>query len=225
MKITHIRRLLAAFLVLMLAVLIFAKQPKVIGLSAQSIDGGYRFSGGTHPLALAFAALMMTAYLLLINAKQPETGNPVSGIFLRFVAFWLDFFIALAIIAPVLGVIPTVAEWRRTGVFQWTFERTVSARGDALQASLLGSAMVGALLVYYAIPLFRSRPSPGACIVGYRIVPDDGTTISFKWAILRSALGFVAVCAAFVAPFIGRDRQQGKFWRDKVFSTRAISLN
>jgi hypothetical protein len=81
-----------------------------------------------------------------------------------------------------------------------------------------------ALVFYYALPLIRRKPSPGACILGYQVVPDNGSTFSMGRAVLRTLLGFVAVCSPYIAPFVARDRRQGKFWVDQVFQTRAVLL-
>lgn len=213
--------LVAFWLVLTCA---FPTERKTIGVSAEWVNGEYRFAGGTEPAALLFAVLMIGMYALLLSAEQSGTGKPVPGVFRRFVAFWLDFLVAMSVVGPLMGVVPTLVEWRRTGLFQWTFERTTSARGDALQVSLLLPVTFVWLVFYYALPLLRKHPSPGACIMGYRVVPDDGTTLTVKTATLRTVLGFIAACAAYLAPFIGRDRKQGKFWLDKVFSTHAVTL-
>jgi uncharacterized RDD family membrane protein YckC len=83
---------------------------------------------------------------------------------------------------------------------------------------------IAGLLFYYAFPLTRRRPSPGACIAGYQIVSDDGLTMIVRTAIMRSLLGFIAAGAAYLAPFVARDRKKGKFWLDAVFDTRALTL-
>jgi uncharacterized RDD family membrane protein YckC len=80
------------------------------------------------------------------------------------------------------------------------------------------------LAFYFTWPLVRRRPSPGACIFGYQVVPDEGTTLNLGHAILRMVLGFVAVGTWYVAPFVARDQKKGKFWLDKIFSTRAVRL-
>lgn len=80
------------------------------------------------------------------------------------------------------------------------------------------------LVFYFAFPLIRRRPSPGACITGCQVVPDDGTTMTLRTAVFRTLLGFIALCAAYLAPFIERDSKNGKFWLDKVFDTRAVTL-
>ena len=49
-----------------------------------------------------------------------------------------------------------------------------------------------------------------------------GTVYALGHATVITLLGFVAACAAYLAPFIARDRKQGKFWLDAVFGTRAL---
>jgi uncharacterized RDD family membrane protein YckC len=202
----------------------FVGQPSNLGVSAEWINDRYRFAGGTAPWALAFALLVSGLYLLLMYASPAVQGRPLPGVFRRFIAFWLDFALAMMVVTPILGIVPALTEWRRTGVFEWNFQRATPAHGDWLLAAIGVTLCFGALIFYYALPLIRCRPSPGACIVGYQVVPDEGTTLSFRSALLRTLLGFVAVCAAYVAPFVSRDRTKGKFWLDKVFGTRAVRI-
>ena len=128
-------------------------------------------------------------------------------------------------IAPIFGVVPTLTEWRRTGVFEWVFERPNAASGDGflIAAQLLLCSV--ALVFYYAFPLVHRRPSPGTCIVGYQVIAEDGITLTVQTAVLRTLLGFLALCVAYLAPFIERDSKNGKFWLDKVFGTRAVMLS
>jgi uncharacterized RDD family membrane protein YckC len=133
--------------------------------------------------------------------------------------------LAMMAIAPLVGVLPTISEWRRTGQFQWTFERTTHAPSDEW-LTLAGMTLCCAgLVLYYAFPLTRRRPSPGACIAGYQIVSDDGAAINMRIALLRTLLGLIAVCTVYLAPFIARDRKKGKFWVDAVFGTRALVVS
>jgi uncharacterized RDD family membrane protein YckC len=224
MKTKHYRWVFLAALI-PLVVLGFVGQPVSMGVSAGWTDGNYRFAGGTDPFALAYSLVLITLYLLLLYYSElGKQVTPLPGIFRRFVAFWLDFVLALTLLTPIMGILPTVMEWRRTGVFEWSFERTTPAPGDGLLA-LVGvlPTFVG-LAFYYTWPLLRRKPSPGTCIMGYQIIPDDGVEMTIRKALLRTMLGFVATAGWPVAPFIERDRKNGKFWLDKVFRTRAIKL-
>jgi hypothetical protein len=141
------------------------------------------------------------------------------------VAFWLDFVLAMSIFVPLLGILPVFIEWRRTKVFAWTFERSSRAGFDIALAALSGGLVFAAMLFYYAIPIVRRRPSPGACIVGYQVLPEGEAMLTLRRAWARTLLGLVAVSDACFAPFVGRDRKQGKFWLDKVFDTQATLLD
>ncbi|HET9839430.1 MAG TPA: RDD family protein [Candidatus Angelobacter sp.] len=199
-------------------------RPTILGFSLEWSSGDYSFAGGTTTWALCLSLLIIMVYLALMYAAASENQVPLPGVFRRFVAFWLDFIIAMMAVTPIAGLLPTVTEWRRTGTFQWAFERSEPAPGDwALSCAALIVGVV-ALIFYFSWPLVRRRPSPGACVAGYQIVPDEGATLTLGRAILRTLLGFVAACACFLAPFVGRDRKKGKFWLDKVFDTRAVGL-
>jgi len=199
-------------------------EPLTLGVSLEWSNGNYRFAAGTHPSLLLLALIIWGLYLLLMHSTPASAGKPLPGVFRRFVAFFLDFYLALMAIAPVVGILPAILEWRRTGDFQWNFERITPAPADGWLSSA-GFVLSLALLVsYFVLPVIRRRPSPGSCIVSYQIIPDDGVTITFRMALLRMLLGFIAACSAYLAPFIARDRKKGKVWFDKVCGTRAVIL-
>ncbi len=199
-------------------------EPATFGVSQRWSNGDYSFAAGTHPIALTFSLLIAVLYLLLMLAPTAHLGEPLPGIFRRFVTFWLDFIFAMILITPIMGLLPVLTEWKRTGAFQWHFERTFHAPGDELLVAAGFLIIVPSLVLYFAFPLIRHRPSPGACITGYQIVPDDGTTITVPTAFLRTLLGFIAVCGAYLAPFMTRNREKGKFWLDAIFGTRALKI-
>src|SRR5579859_6305673 len=78
----------------------FWSEPVTFGISEQWSNGSYRFAGGTHPVALAFAGIVTILYLLLMFAPEPSYGEPLPGVFRRLVAFYLDFFLAMMVIGP-----------------------------------------------------------------------------------------------------------------------------
>jgi hypothetical protein len=199
-------------------------ESQITGAAAVWSNGRYRFSGGTQPWLLAFALLIVIAYCISMTTTVAEPGPPLPGLARRFLAFWLDFIFAMTAVAPVIGILPVVVEWRRTGVFAWAFQRDTPSAGD--QRSLFGSVGLSLviLFVYYLVPLIRRRPSPGACIVGYQIVSDEGRSLTVEDAVMRTLLGIVALVGWVVAPFLYREPKKGKFWLDRVFNTRAVLL-
>ena len=186
--------------------------------------GQYSITGGTEPWALSLAILIILSYFVLMYAEPSETGITLPGLFRRFVAFWLDFMISMMAAGPIAGILPVLAEWRRTGTFEWAFERDAPARGDLLLTWAAFGISAITLLFYFAWPLVRRKPSPGACIIGYQVIPDEGTSLNLGQAVLRTLLGFIAASTAYIAPFVARERKKGKFWLDKVFGTRAVRI-
>lgn len=204
--------------------LAFLSAPVTLGASAQWSGDSYRFAGGTHPIALVFALAIVALYFALMFAPPSALGAPMPGVFRRFLTFWLDFVLAMMVMTPVIGILPTAMEWRRTGTFQWNFERTTHAPSDNWLVILATILISLGLVAYYSVPMVRRRPTPGSCVSGYQIVSDDGVAITPRKALLRTLLGFVALSVAYLAPFVARNRKKGKFWLDNVFGTHAVLL-
>ncbi len=202
----------------------FPNQP-TIGASAEWTNGDYHFAGGTEPWAIVLAVGIIGLYLLLQYSTVDESVQPLPGVFRRFVAFCLDFILAVMAMAPILGIVPALMEWKRTGEFAWSFERDTTAFYDGWVSGLGVLVVFTGLAFYNAWPIVRRRPSPGTCIMGYQVVADEGVTLTLGKALLRTLLGFISVCTAYLAPFIFRDRKMGKFWLDRVFGTHAVKLN
>ncbi len=196
--------------------------PSTIGAAAEwSSSDGYRFAAGTSPWALAAALGIAGLYILLMCANFGHTDTPVVGVIRRLAALWLDLMLAMVILAPTIGIFPLLLEWARTGTFAWSVERTTPVATD-IPVTMLSTLMgLPVLLFYFAVPVFRRRPSPGACIVGYEVLPDSGKSPTMKTALLRTIIGSVMVWAE---PFIGRDRKKGQLWVDRNFGTRATLL-
>ena len=192
--------------------------------SLWSSTNGYRISAGTQPRALAFSLVAISLYFLLMRVAPGHPGDPLPVVFRRFVAFWLDFIFAIIAIAPILGIVPMLMEWTRTGVFRWHFVRSTYVSGDGLLTFGTVSVGTAALVLYYALPLLRCRPSPGTCIAGYQVIPDIGVKLTIRTVIFRTLLGFLALAGAYFAPFAQLDRKQGKFWLDKIFGTHAVKM-
>jgi uncharacterized RDD family membrane protein YckC len=150
-------------------------------------------------------------------------GNdqPMLSLRRRYCAFWLDFLVAIFMIGPILGVIAVVYEWKRTGTFAWSFVRTDTAPGDQLLSIETLFLCFIALLLYFALPLKLHKPSPGSCILGYRVFSEYERKMTWGMAIQRTLFGFVAVARG---PFSDWRRQQKSFWLDEKFATVAVKL-
>jgi len=202
----------------------YATDSRTIGASAEWVNGNYRFAGGTDPWALVIAVGLIGLYILLMCTAAGDMGQPVPGVFRRFVAFSIDFVLAMMAMVPILGIVPTLMEWRRTGEFAWNFEREIFAAYDGWVSGIGVFVVFAGLAFYNAWPIVHGKPSPGSCAMGYRVVADEGVTLSMRKVLLRTLLGFISVCTAYLAPFIFRDKKKGKFWLDQVFGTHAEGL-
>jgi RDD family len=224
MSMQYIRWFFISLLGLVTFLAILLPAPVTLGASSTWTNGNYRFAGGTHPAALVVAALFAMLYLVLMTAAPPELGRTLQGVVRRFFAFWLDSIIAMMMIGPTFGILATIAEWRRTGVFVWIFERETPASTDNLLTMGGASLVFVLLLFYFALPLVRRRPSPGSCILGYQVVPDQGLTLTLRSALLRTIVGFFAMSMWPLTPFFARQRKKGKVWFDRAFGTHAVLL-
>lgn len=214
------------FLPIVVCLLIWSYIPNsaTIGASAQWVNGEYHFAGGTQPGAVALAVGMIGLYFFLMHSPVRYAEAPLPGVSRRFVAFWIDFILAMMSTAPILGIVPMLTEWKRTGEFAWNFERDTPAPYDWWISGAITLILFALLALYNAYPLLRRRPTPGSCIMGYMVVADEDSPLTLTEAFVRPLVGFFAVCTAYVAPFIGRDRANGKFWLDHLFGTHAVKL-
>jgi hypothetical protein len=198
--------------------------PVSVGFTYTIDDKGHHVSGGTNPVMICFALAFLLLYINTMLSDSPATGAPLPGIFRRFVAFYVDFIFAILTIAPIIGIVPMLIEWRTTREFAWTFARDRAASSDALVAPFTIVVTFAGLALWYALPLVFGRPTPEPLVLGYQIVSADTHPLTWPKAIKRVLLGFVATGAWFLAPFINRDKTNGQFWLDKVFKTRAVKL-
>jgi len=222
MKAKELRWLFLLALLFEMAVLTL--NPSGFGISAAWTNGRYAFSGGTSPQFLSLATLIIALYLLLMFSAPAELSTPVTGIFRRFVAAWIDLWLAMMAIGPFIGILPIVSEWKRTGSFSWNVYRTTYSTGDAALTGIALSLFAVVLIAYFSWPLVREKPTPGSCVLGYRIVADDAQSLTLSKAIRRTLLAFVVMAAWYLAPFLARDKKKGKIWLDKLFATRAVSF-
>jgi hypothetical protein len=223
MSVKHLRWLFVGIISAFLLASIVSG-PFTVGLSQTISSSDYRFAGGTRPWALVLAVVAVCAYFLLVLSRPTKVGLPLPLVLRRFIAFWLDFVLAMLAVAPVSGLLAAFVEWKRTGVFALSFERTTRASSDGLLLGVVFAVDIVFLLFYFTLPLIRRRPSPGTCILGYQIVPDDGTNLTVPAALARTVFGLLAVGLAYIAPVVARDRSKGKFWLDKVSRTHAVVL-
>lgn len=214
------------FILLLFAMAIHSDES--VGISINSKNGEYSFSGGAPPWSLAFGIAFAGLYIALSLSEVSPSFRPMPHLFRRWIAGLIDWVLALVGVAPYLGLVAVLTEYKRTGVFDWVIDRQQYDPGD-WAPSLVG--VLGLMFVfmpaYFVLCWRRGKPTPGACILGYRVLEDEGGSLTQWHAYLRALLGGVALLGWpcwILAYALKRDKAQGKFWLDQIFKTHAEFL-
>jgi hypothetical protein len=80
-------------------------------------------------------------------------------------------------------MLPILIEWGRTGTLAWIVVRTEVAGSDIPVMVFTQMLAFVAMLLYFALPIHRRRPSPGACILGYLVLPDNDEVFTLRRAL------------------------------------------
>lgn len=224
MKAKDFRWFLIGFSVL-LFVAMYIRSDDTVGVNANWSNGQYTYRAGSTPWAAGFAVVGAALYFLLLGSRVVEGLKPMPYLFRRWVAGFVDFIWAILVPAAFIGLAAVIFEFGRTGVFEWLVERQEQRSGDFFfaVASVLLLMFVFAP-AYFALSWWRGKPTPGACIFGFRILADEGTHLPLWKAGLRALLGSMALLAWpcwILAYWVKRDSTTGKFWLDAIFRTHA----
>ncbi len=171
---------------------------EIIGVSLNSSSDPYQMAAGASP---AVSLLSLLIFLLIIRSPW-RTGTPAvdSRVALsrRFIAFLIDLFFAMAVIAPPMALPVLIKEASATGTFAWSFERDFSRPGD-MMLSITGVIIsFGWLLMYWSVPLLKQRQTAGQYIMGYSIVSGSGGKVTLWSAAGRTICSFVSLCALWI---------------------------
>jgi hypothetical protein len=220
MKTTTLRWLSLAYFLLLLAATEF-RAHKLAGAGPTWLDGNYGFEAGALPWSLAIGVLGAGLLIALNSRSFVKSERPMPHLFRRWIAGWIDWILAFVLPTPFAGLAFAWVEYSRTGVFRWINQ---SPEPTDAQLGIIVLFICATMVLYFAIPWWLGKPTPGACILGYRVSPDEGSQITFSGAILRVMLGSVALMAwpSWILSFLAkRNRSAGKFWLDSVFKTHA----
>lgn len=219
MKTANLRWFSVAYFVLIVAA-IESRAHKLAGAGPTWLDGNYGFEAGALPSSLAIG-ILGTVLLIALTLAPVATTRPMPHLFRRWVAAWIDWILAFVLPTPFAGLAFAWNEYQRTGIFRWISQ---SPEPTTAQLGTITLFIISTMVLYFAIPWRLGKPTPGACILGDRISPDDGSQLTFGGAILRVLLGSVALLAWpswILSFFVKRNRSAGKFWVDEVCKTHA----
>lgn len=223
-------RYLRWFLLPYVVILIIAMtihSDETVGINSDWTNGSYSFTAGAPPWSLALAIVGACLYFAVVLGKFSSTVKPMPHLFRRWVAGAIDFVMSLLIPAIFLAMLALLMEYKRTGVFRWVIERHEVQPSDWMGVPAVLTLMFVVMPTYFIVCWRISKPTPGACVSGYRIVIDDAKRLSVWKAYLRVILGgFVLLGWPFwiLAFLLSRKKTQGKFWLDSIFNTHAEFL-
>lgn len=169
------------------------------------------------------ASAVLAAFLILYPQLRPEVEHtePVK-LWKRGVAFYIDFFVALSIAAPIATLPLLLEEGKITGTFQWHFERDFARPTDAALAipAILGMFVV--LFLYFYLHLQLKRQTIGQYLMGFRVEPEPGTDANAFNVVLLSWIG---MCMWPFALYGAAKHPQKLFWWNEQTHTRVVQAS
>jgi hypothetical protein len=217
------RRLLCVVALVILAAVAFGNDGNGLSLRSVTRDGEsvYRFEarssiGAIASWLVAVATLVWTSRFPRITARRDA---PPAGLLLRLAAMFIDLMLYISVAAAPIAFLALVFEAQRTGVFVWQISRAEPAPTDALLFTATVLAMV-AILILYALPLWRGQQSFGDAVVGIAIVSKDPPTLGE--AIGRTMLAYIGVSFALFTVPAALHRPDRRIWPDGRFGIRAV---
>jgi len=164
------------------------------GVRLEQHNGEYLFQTGSSSEAVLVSVFMIPFTFLYKTKGKPKISNKPITAWRRFLAFLIDFSMALAIISPILALPALLVEWQNTNSFSWHFTRDWPRHSDSFDAMIGVILTMIWILIYLSFPLVKGKQTFGQLLMGYRISDFMGRKITFKRAILRNICGFVVLC-------------------------------
>jgi len=193
------------------------------GVSYHSVNGYSGYNASSDPVLLLLSLFIIGLYAWVLRLPMEESrGFVTAGIWLRFWAAAVDFLFATLMLMPWLGLIALLVEAGHTGHFAWTVQRQPAQDGDGLLSFMLVLPGMLSLLVYFALPLYLKRATPGSILCGIAVRYDTGKRPSFISSLGRTALGYVALCGCFISIPMALSNSEKRMWQDKAFGTRVV---
>lgn len=130
-------------------------------------------TASTNPWAIVIFPIV---FLLLLRWRK-EHGAVLEhthvGIIRRVAAFYIDLFVAMLAVAPVLAIPALIAEYQATGEWQWSFERDYTRNTDWLLAVSMASLFVW-VIWYFRWHFDRQKQTVGQHLMNFKLVPIHG---------------------------------------------------
>ena len=198
-----------------------SRVPQTGGLSVVTTNGQTSVTGGTTPMLIGMSILVWLLYWIVLDGDEPFLAKKPAGVIRRFMAAFVDLFLAIFGLSGLSGIFPVLVEWRITGEFAWQIERDYARSSDSI---LLWSGLpliFAGLVLYFAYPMTRGRTTIGEYLWGYRVLREGKPEhLPWKRALARSLADFGALSSWPVTLLM--KRRPGQIWTDTAFGTKAV---
>jgi len=195
----------------------------VVGYTSHWEDGKGYVAAGSHPVLLAWAIGSIALLVLLFRIRAEEIPAGVPSGWRRIVAFLIDFWFSLAILASFGGIIPLWLESLRTGHFAWSFKRDFTVPNDSI-IFLLVLTTLGLMFLYFVWPLTKGKQTVGYFILRLRVAPPFGTrgAFTFPQAARRVWLAFTGIGLSVLRR--GDRDSEGRTWYGRETGSTVILI-
>lgn len=189
------------------------------GMSAECVGGQCIYAAST-----SVSAILMSAFwglVLFTNRELPiNDASHEAGFWRRLAAFFIDFWVLMAVFIPIFVMPVLLAEFAHTGDFQWNFIRDFSRTGDWPLRAFLALVHITAMVKCQAFFIRNSKPTLGQYILGIRIIPATDSSPPIQ-ATKRVLLSLVGLFIWPIAIYTAIRRRKVYFW-DRMTDTRTV---
>jgi|SRR5579863_8426569 len=221
----NLLRAFAALWVALSFLLMYLFSSGVVGYASHWENGKGYVAASSHPALLVWSVLSVAllTFLLLLKVEEFPAGVPSGR--RRSVAFLIDFWFSVAVLASLGGMVPLWFESLRTGQFSWHFQRDYSVPSDEIFAIPLILTAMALMFLYFVWPLTRGKQTVGCFIMRLKVAPPFGSrgALTFRTAARRVWLEFTGMGSFLLLKPTDRD-SEGRTWYDRETNCTVILI-
>ena len=169
-------RALAALWLVSTIIFVFWYEGDTLGWAGYSGNGVQHVSAGTTPAALVLALVGVAIVSLVAKRELHVFDFQIAPLWRRYVAVLIDLWFFVFTYGALSAMIPLMLEARRTGAFQWAFERDYVVSADWLGGVLVLTGLA-AMVGYFVLTLANRRQTLGRWMVRIATVNVDGSAV------------------------------------------------
>jgi uncharacterized RDD family membrane protein YckC len=201
----------------------FLGNVSMVGIGIAKVNDQVKVEGGSHPALLMWLpAIAFLFWRLMVEPVQPLTEKAPRKM-RRLASFVIDFYVSLTFLTSLFGLFFVMLEAKRTGEFEWQFERDFSVATDVYFGVPLVFLTLLLCFAYFVFPLVRGKQTVGCYLMRTYVSSERGGPLGWLHAFGRVFLEYVGLAVWPITLIVGRDKQ-GRFWYDKVSGCRVVRV-